>query len=208
MDSRSVSFREVKNAEETSTSGSDPVNSLESMFSLNRTQSINHASIEEVETNPQAAWKLPPISPSKVYQDLNMFHLKAVTRVFVKESVSRIQQNSDVSQTISLINPKEVQKEAKKHGTNFLHFGCIRIGINALVHKGIDAYVLCTVRDLTHNKFTDSLIGGIVAPLSNGPVYFDCYPNFSVYTFDENLADILKLQIRTTGFDMCLLEQI
>jgi hypothetical protein len=33
-------------------------------------------------------------------------------------------------------------------------------------------------------------------------VYFDCYPNFSVYTFDENLEDILKLQIRTTGFDM------
>jgi hypothetical protein len=90
MDSRSVSFTEVRNAEETSTSGSDHVNSLESMFSFNRTQSINHASIEEVETNPQAAWKLPPISPSRVYQDLNMFHLKAMTRVIVKESVSRI----------------------------------------------------------------------------------------------------------------------
>jgi hypothetical protein len=58
--------------------------------------------IEEVEINPQAAWKLPSISPSKVYQDLNMFHLKAVTRVVVKESVSTIQQNCDVTQTISL----------------------------------------------------------------------------------------------------------
>jgi hypothetical protein len=55
---------------------------------------------------------------------------------------------------------------------------------------------------LTHDKFTDSIIGGIVAPLSNGPVYFDCYPNFSVYAFDETLGDILKLQIRTTGFSM------
>jgi hypothetical protein len=55
---------------------------------------------------------------------------------------------------------------------------------------------------MTHNKFTDSLIGGIVAPLSNGPVYFDCYPNFSAYTFDEIIGDILKLQIRTNGFDM------
>jgi hypothetical protein len=173
------------------------------MFAYNRSQSINHASIEEVETQPQAAWKLPPISPSRVYQDLNMFHLKAVTRVIVKESVSRIQQNNDVSQTIPLINAKEIQNEAKKHGTNYLHFGCIRVGISPLVHKGIDAYVLCTVRDMTHNKFTDSLIGGIVAPLSNGPVYFDCYPNFSAYTFDENIENILKLQIRTTGFDMC-----
>jgi len=56
---------------------------------------------------------------------------------------------------------------------------------------------------MTHNKFTDSLIGGIVSPLSNGPIYFDCYPNFSAYTFDENLGDILKFQIRTAGFDMC-----
>jgi hypothetical protein len=69
------------------------------MFAYNRSHSINYASIEEVETQPQAAWKLPPIAPSQVYQDLNMFHLKAVTRVIVKESVSRIQQNSDVSQT-------------------------------------------------------------------------------------------------------------
>jgi hypothetical protein len=173
------------------------------MFVFNRSQSINHASIEEVETQPQATWKLPLISPSCVYQDLNIFHLKVVTRVIVKESVSRIQQNSDVSQTISLINAKQIQKEAKRHGTNYLHFGCIRIRINPLVHKGIDSYVLCTVRDMTHNKFTDSLIGGIVAPLSNGPVYFVCYPNFSAYTFDKNIENILKLQIRTTGFDMC-----
>ena len=56
--------------------------------------------------------------------------------------------------------------------------------------------------DLTHNKFTDSLIGGVVAPLSNGLVWFNCYLNFSVYSFDEHFADILKLQIKTTGFDM------
>lgn len=76
------------------------------------------------------------------------------------------------------------------------------MGINGLVHKGINAFVLCILRDLTHNKFTDSIIGGIVAPLSNGPVYFDCFPNFSVSVTDETLADILKLQILTTGFDM------
>ena len=132
-----------------------------------------------------------------------MFHLKVVSRLIVKESVSRIQQNSDVSQTISLINVKEAQSEARKHKTNYLHFGCIRVGISPLVQKGIDSYVLCTVRDMNHNKFIDSLIGCIVAPLSNGPVYFDCFGNFSVYTFEKNLGDILKLQIRTTGFDMC-----
>lgn len=62
--------------------------------------------------------------------------------------------------------------------------------------------MLATVRDLTHNKYIDSLIGGIVAPLSHGPVYFDCFPNFFVYTYDETIDQILQLQIQTTGFDM------
>ena len=57
-------------------------------------------------------------------------------------------------------------------------------------------------QNLTHNKYTDSIIGGIVAPLSNGPIWFDCYPNFSVYVFDETIDKILQLQIQTSGFDM------
>ena len=76
------------------------------------------------------------------------------------------------------------------------------MGISPLIHKGLQTFVLATVRDLTHNKYTDSIIGGLVAPLSDGPVYFDCFPNFSVYTFDETIKDILQLQIHTMGFDM------
>ena len=76
------------------------------------------------------------------------------------------------------------------------------VGISALVHRGINAYVLCIVRDPTHHKFIDSFIGGIVAPLSNGLILFNYYPNFSVYAFDEHLMDILKLQIKTACFDM------
>jgi hypothetical protein len=192
---KSMSFREIRESEqenEPSTSGSD---ALGSMFSMSRSSSVNQADFDLVEESPQAAWKLPQINPAKVYKDLTPFHLTAVTRVFVKESTSTIEQNSNEVQTISLLNPEEIRKAAKNHKTNFVHFGCLRIGINALVHKGINAYALCIVRDLTHNKFTDSIIGGIVAPLSNGPVYFDCYPNFAVSATDETLGDILKLQI-------------
>ena len=90
MDSRSMSLRDIKRSEEeeASTSGSD---GLASMFSLSRSQTINEANMELVEENPQVAWKLPAISPAKVYQDLNMIHLQAITRIFVKESVRTIQ---------------------------------------------------------------------------------------------------------------------
>jgi hypothetical protein len=197
--SRSMSFREIRENEETSTSGSE---GLANMFSLSRSSSTNQAEIEIIEENPQAAWKLPAIDPARIYKDLSAFHLKAITRVFVKESTSTIQQNSNEVQTISLLNPAEIKKTAKKHDCKFVHFGCIRVGINALVHKGINAYALCILRDMTHDKFTDSIIGGIVAPLSNGPVYFDCYPNFAASVTDETLGDILKLQILTSGFSM------
>ena len=123
------------------------------------------------------------------------FHLIAATRISIKESISSIQKNSDCIQSIPLLDPKQLQEEAKKLKTQYFHLGCIRVGINALTHQGLDTYVLATVRDLNHNKYTESIIGGIVAPLSNGLVWFDCYPNFSVYVFDENIDKILQLQI-------------
>jgi hypothetical protein len=64
MDS-SVSFRELRNVEDHSTSRRESVSSLESMFANNRSHSLNYASIEEVETRPHAACKLPEISPSE-----------------------------------------------------------------------------------------------------------------------------------------------
>jgi hypothetical protein len=60
-----MSFKDIQKSEEAEASTFGQENSLQSMFSLSRSQSINHANIEEVEINPQAAWKLPAISSSK-----------------------------------------------------------------------------------------------------------------------------------------------
>ena len=64
---RSMSFREIRESEqenEPSTSGSD---ALGSMFSMSRSGSVNQADLELIEESPQAAWKLPHIEPSRVY---------------------------------------------------------------------------------------------------------------------------------------------
>lgn len=116
-----------------------------------------------------------------------MFHLKATTRISIKESISQIQEKSDNIQSIPLLDPKALQAKAKRLKTKYLHLGCIIIGISSLTHQGLNTFVLTTVHDLTHNKYTDSLIGSIVAPLSHGPIYFDCFPNFSIYVFDETI---------------------
>jgi len=131
-----------------------------------------------------------------------MFHLKDITRASIKECVIQIQENVEFIQTIFLLDPKELQKESQKHNTSYVHLGCIRVGISTLTHIGLNTFVLATIKDLSHNKYIDSLLEGIIAPLSNGPVWFDCYPNFCMYVFDEHIKDILQLQIKTSGFDM------
>ena len=60
-----MSFKDIQKSEEAEASTSRQENSLESM-SGSRSQSMNHANIE-VEINPQAAWKLPAINPTKVH---------------------------------------------------------------------------------------------------------------------------------------------
>ena len=162
--SKSVSFRELEEKDRAEQ------NPLRDLFASSSSRVINESDHLYEEVEPQAIWVLPKISASQVYSDLGVWHLKAATRITIKESVSSIEENSDRVQLIPILNPKELQAEARKLGTQFLHLGCVRVGIHALVHPGVDAYVLATVRDLTHNKYTDSLIGGIVAPLSNGQI--------------------------------------
>jgi hypothetical protein len=114
-----VSYKEVNNVEESSSI-------LQNMFNECSTSSLNEFDIEVVESHPHAAWKLLNITAGQVYSDLSMFHLKFVSRVIIKKSMSQFQNNYDTTQTISLLNPKQIQVEANKHHTQYLHLGCIR----------------------------------------------------------------------------------
>ena len=115
-------FKDIKHVESLASTSSS---SLSDMFESSSTKTLNSADLELVEKNPQASWKLPSVNPSQVYADLNMFHLKVVSRVKVKEVVSKVQENCNTTQTVALLDPKEIQAEAKRHGTKYLHLGCI-----------------------------------------------------------------------------------
>ena len=141
-----MSFKDTKHVESLAPTSSS---ALSDMFESSSTKTLNYADLELEEKNPQAAWKLPSVNPSQVYADLNMFHLKVVSHVKVKEVVFEVQENCDTTQTVALLDPKEIQAEAKHHGTKYLHLSCIRVGISALTHKGLTTFVLFTVRDLT-----------------------------------------------------------
>jgi len=78
------------------------------MFASASSRVLNSAELEYEETQPSARWQLPRINASEVYSDLSAFHLKAATRISIKESISQIQENSDCVQSIPLLNSKQL----------------------------------------------------------------------------------------------------
>ncbi|KAI5324360.1 hypothetical protein L3X38_033433 [Prunus dulcis] len=51
-------------------------------------------------------------------------------------------------------------------------------------------------------EFSDSTLGIIESSLCNGPVHFDCYPDFTVSLSDPHILRTLTLNIKTEGYNV------
>ena len=56
------------------------------------------------------------------------------------------------------------------------------------------------LKDNRHLDYRDSIIGAVQAELNYGPVYFQCYPNFTVRLRDVDILDSVVLHVKTHGF--------
>jgi hypothetical protein len=56
------------------------------------------------------------------------------------------------------------------------------------------------LRDARFTDWKDSLLGVIEATMHDGPVYFDCYHDFTVSLSDLHILKVLTLSIRTQGY--------
>jgi hypothetical protein len=56
------------------------------------------------------------------------------------------------------------------------------------------------LRDARFTDWKDSLLGVIKATMHDGPVYFDCYPDFTVSLSDPHILKVQTLSIRTQGY--------
>lgn len=90
--------------------------------------------------------------------------------------------------------------ELKRKGFNFIHFGLVQVGVQPLTKNGLNASIIACIRDRRHNKFKDSLLGLVeTTSLCNGPIYFNCFPNFSVSLSDPHTVKVLTLDLQTNG---------
>jgi hypothetical protein len=105
-------------------------------------------------------------------------------------------------ETLHLLSESEIEAIRAKPQYHYLHFGLVRIAIRSLTRKGLNVSVLACLRDCRNKQFQDSLLGMIEASLSNGPVFFNTFPDFSVSLTDSNMHKALTLNLQTSGFEL------
>ena len=59
--------------------------------------------------------------------------------------------------------------------------------------------VMC-LRDNRHLDYQDSIIGAVQAGLNDGPIYFQCFLNFTVRLRDVGILDFVVFHVKTHGF--------
>jgi len=64
------------------------------------------------------------------------------------------------------------------------------------------------LRDACFTDWQDSLLGVIEATMHDGPVYFDCFPDFTVSLSDSHILKVLTLSIITQGYKILLVSEI
>jgi len=160
----------------------------------------NSAEFEVPEPSPTKDWKLPPLKPEEVYEKVKKFHLLAVTTIKIKEKSITCDANLNRMMKIPLITREEVDKALKK-GYQYMHLGCVKIGINPLHRSGQNCFAFSALFDQRWTVFSKALLGGVQAPLNAGPVTYDARPNFVVSLQDPHILDVLTLGIQTSGYE-------
>jgi hypothetical protein len=142
-------------------------------------------------------WNIPKVPSRDIYRkkwSLTVFksehHVKTVEQVYAL---------SKEHETCQLFSPESIRKH-KSDGHNYIHIGLVQIAVKPLTRKGLNASILLCLRDARFIDFSDSTLGVIASSLYNGPIHFDCYPDFIVSLSDLYMLKALTLNIKTSGY--------
>ena len=174
--------------------------SLSNLASTSGNQLENSAEFDILEPSPTKDWKLPPIKAEEVYEKVKKFGLIATTSIKIKEKSFECNANLNRMMNIPLLSRQDIDNAIKK-GYQYMHLGCVKIGINPLHRSGQDVYAFSALFDNRWTSFSKALLGGVEAPLHAGPIVYDARPNFAVSLNDPHILDVLQLGIQTSGYE-------
>ncbi|GAV63110.1 MP domain-containing protein, partial [Cephalotus follicularis] len=125
------------------------------------------------------------------------------------ERIQTIEQTIKITKTqqnIQLLDEKAIKELVKNFQCT--HFALVQVTIKSLTRQCLNTSVLACLRDARHLNFDDSLIGANETSLCNGPVYFDGYPDLTIFLTDKNILETLKISIILHGYNMLLGSEI
>ncbi|KAL0010776.1 hypothetical protein SO802_005884 [Lithocarpus litseifolius] len=142
-------------------------------------------------------WNLPKV-PLKEFYKSSTWKFSSFKSDFHVRTIEQVYGINKEYETCYLFSPDQIKAHINK-GFHFIHIGLVQVGVKPLIRSGLNNSVLLALRDTRHVRFDDSLLGTVQASLSNGPVHFDCFPNFTVHIHDKNVLQALTLNIKTHG---------
>ena len=131
-------------------------------------------------------WKLPKVFNQEIYK-------KWTFKFFIDYTIRTLEQSVSLEQddqVIRLLDGKSVERHKRDY--NFIHFGMIQVVTKPLTRLGLNTSIIMSLRDKRHLDYWDSIIGTFQARLNDGPVYFQCFPNFTVRLRDFRLSFMLR----------------
>lgn len=151
------------------------------------TVELNISNIEQRLHN----WSIPKI-------DISTFYQKWYFDTFADYSIKTSEHTFSIKkecETFDLLTKQNILHHRKKY--RFIHIGLVQIAIKPLFRLGLDISIWIMLRDARHTKFDHSLLTVLESNIANGPIYSNCYSNFSVDLTDENILKTLTVNIHT-----------
>lgn len=170
------------------------------MFKRNNRNNVKNQINEEFEIPKQLdllnRWTIPKIQP-KVLYELGTFEELGFIQS-VKTTEENLTMNQD-DMIVKLLTYEDIHRYQYTH--NYLHVGLVQIAFKPLTLQGLPESFLAVLRDGRNMNWKQSLMGIIQSSLTNGPVYFNVYPNLQLSLSDVNILDALTLNVKTNGYN-------
>jgi hypothetical protein len=144
-------------------------------------------------------WKLPLVPQDKIYKKTTFSKLSFLSNYTIK-TVERTFTLKQSFETIQLLGRQEIDKNINNFA--FIHIGLVQVAVKPLTRQGLNTSVFLGLRDGRFTVYQDALLGMVESSLYNGPIYFDCYPNFAVSLKDKTVSKTLELDVETYGYNM------
>lgn len=152
-------------------------------------------SISNIE-NSLLDWSIPKQKISNIYKIGSFDYFQGYSIKQTEKTLPLLQNN----QNIQLFSQNVIRNHMRNY--KFLHIGLVQIAIKPLTRIGLDVPTLVILRDARHLNFQNSLLAMAESNICNGPIYFNCYPNFTISLFDKNILDTLTLVIKTKNLEI------